>query len=75
MSTLTPEDVPPTVNTLSEFSSQHAHAVRFCDLSPGREYSYIIRIVLQRNTNADVVYPVTGSFIISEWVGVLVSIW
>ena len=68
ISSLIPNDIEPMINNFTDSSSQHT--TTYCNLSPGVEYSYTIRIVLQSNTSVDIADPVTGSFTLSEWVGV-----
>ena len=65
ISSLTPEDVEPMISKFTESSLQHTTA--YCNLSPGVEYSYTIRIVLHSNTSVDVADPVTGSFTLSKY--------
>ena len=64
ISSLTPNDVEPMISKFTESSSQHT--TTYCNLSPGVEYSYTIRIVLQSNNSVDVADPVTGSFTLSK---------
>ena len=68
ISSLTPNDVEPTISKFTQSPLQHT--ATYCDLSPGVEYSYTIRIVLQSNTSVDVADPVTGFFTLSKWAGV-----
>ena len=64
ISSLIPNDVEPIISRFTESSSQHV--VTYCNLFPGVEYSYTIRMDLQSNTSVDVADPVTGSFTLSK---------
>ena len=63
ISTLTPADSAPITD---DYPLSSQYFVTFHGLNAGVEYSYVIRIVLQRSNSINVSIPLTGSFTISK---------